>query len=707
MNFSAFFDRFSKICSACSRYKYANFASMKILPVFLLLLIVTVPGFSQFPEGTQGTQTGQEFEGLEEREESEEEEARRISAARRDTTPNFIRTWIMKEDFTVIQDHIMDTAQTGFQISNPIYKTSISQAFLGNMGLQTRDNLYFSRELKPDYFFLRPFAPYTYTPENNVFYNITKPFTILEYFSSTGRKESREETFHAAHTQNINPYVNIGFDIRLLGSGGSYLRQKSKFNSVSLFGSYTGHDYSLYSSFHVNTQNAQENGGLKNDSVFMNSDKDERTYEVNLSEAESSMRNLNFHFTHRYKFGKTEQIPDTTSETGFKRLRERTTKTGSFIHNFEFQRNYRKYEDVITELNRDFYPNYFIDPSQTRDSTYFHSLSNMFQVMLDENPNRDKDFGARAFIEHDWVKYSHVTPNDTTINSGDTSIVSLKNYNYQNVHVGASFLHTVGEGWDWLARGRYYLFGYKATDLILDGYIAKQFKGTKGESLIRIDGKFSIEEPDHFLSFFESNSYKWYNDFGKTKDIRGSLTVSNEAIKALGRFNFSLVSDLVFFNDSAMPIQHRPVVTVFSGELKKDFKAGIFHSNHHIHYQVSSDNNVVRLPDLSYYTSNYLGFTVVKNALTAEIGFDLYYYTKYRALAFAPSSGVFYSQDIKEIGNYPYLNLFLNAKLKRTRFFLRWDHTYAGFIKKNYFHVLQYPTRGRVFKFGLSWTFYD
>ena len=149
------------------------------------------------------------------------------------------------------------------------------------------------------------------------------------------------------------------------------------------------------------------------------------------------------------------------------------------------------------------------------------------------------------------------------------------------------------------------------------------------------------------------------------------------------------------------------MVTVFNGELKKDFKAGIFNSNHHIHYQVSSDNNVVRLPDLSYYTSNFLGFTVVKNALAAEIGFDLYYYTKYRALAFAPSSGAFYNQNIREIGNYPYLNLFLNAKLKRTRFYLRWDHTYAGLIEKNYFHVLQYPTRGRVLKFGLSWTFYD
>lgn len=656
---------------------------MKRFPVLLLLLFATLTGIAQEIPDNRTVQID------------------------RDTTKKFVRTWTMAEDFTVMRDHSVDTFYTGFQVYNPIYKTSISQAFLGSIGLPARNNIYFSQDPDPEYFFLRPYTPYLFTPENTLYYNITKPFTLLEYFTSLGERLKREETFHSIHTQNVNPFLNLGFDIRLLGSEGTYLRQKSKFNSFTLFGSYTGRDYSLYSSLHVNSQNAQENGGLRNDSVFIHTEKDERAYEINLEDAESTMRNIHFLFTHRYKFGKAEQIPDTTSETGFRRWRERTAKTGSLIHNFEFQRNYRLYEDRITSSNLGFYPNYYIDSLETLDSTYHHCLSNTFQLMLDENPNRARDFGARAFIRHDWVKYSFNTPVDTLVAGADTTFKSQKDYHYQNVHVGASFLHTVGEGWDWLARGRYYLFGYKATDLILDGYISRKFKGKKGESTIRISGRFAIEEPDHFLNFYESNHFRWYNDFKKTKDIRGSLTLSNEAIKALARFNISLASDLVYFNDMALPVQHQGVVTLISTELQKEFTLGIFHSNHHIHYQISSDNNVVRIPDLSYYTSNFIGFTVVKNALRAEIGFDLYYYTKYRALAFAPSIGTFYNQDIREIGNYPYTNLFVNAKLKRVRFFVRWDHSYSGLIKKNYFHVLGYPVRGRVFKLGLAITFYD
>jgi hypothetical protein len=327
--------------------------------------------------------------------------------------------------------------------------------------------------------------------------------------------------------------------------------------------------------------------------------------------------------------------------------------------------------------------------------------------MLYENPNRKNDFGARAFISHDWVKYAYNTPFDTIIHNGDTNISSHKEHQYHNLHFGASVLHTVGGGWDWIFAGRYYLFGYKAGDLILEGSITKKFQGQRGESQIGISGKLSTEEPDHYLNFYESNNFRWNNDFRKVKDIRGSLLVSNEAIQLSAGANLSLITDLVYFTDSAVPAQHTGVVSVIGLNLHKHFNAGIFHSDHQIHYQLSSDNNVLRLPDLSYFTSNYISFTVVKNALTAQIGFDLYYYTRYRALAFAPSSGIFYNQDIREMGNYPYLNPFLTAKLKRTRFFLRYDHAYAGLIKKDYFHVLYYPMPGMIFRFGLSWTFYN
>jgi len=627
---------------------------------------------------------------------------------RADTTKAFIKIWNLTEDFAVMRDKEIDTMKTQFQIYDPVFSNSIANTFLGNTGLQTQNLIYFNQEKRPGFFFMRPFTPYLYTPENNTYFNIIKPFTLLEYSSTFGNKEKREDIFHAIHTQNLTPFLNVGFDIRLLSSGGLYSRQKAKLTNFNLFGSYTGHDYSFHTSFHVNNSSAEENGGIADDSIFFNENIDEKAYDIKLENADSRIKSLMFHFTQRYKFGKEEQVADTTSETGFRKWRDRTVKTGSFLHTLEYQRSHRLYTDEITDMNRDFYPNYFIDPNQTRDSTYFRSLRNTFQLMLDENPHRKNDFGARAFISHDWVRYAFNTVYDTLVSNGDTSVHrNHKYYQYNNVQLGATVMHTVGGGWDWIFDGRFYLIGYRAGDLNASGKITKEFQGKKGKSRISISGEFSLQEADHFLNFYESNHFRWYNDFRKIKDIRGSLQVSNEAIQLDAGAHLSLVSDLVYHTDSVMPAQHGGVISVVGLDLHKHFSAGIFHSDHQINYQLSSDNNVVRLPDLSYYTSNYISFTIVENALTAQLGFDLYYYTRYRALAFSPSSGMFYNQDIMELGNYPYLNPFLTAKLKRTRFYLRYDHPYAGLIKKKYFHVLNYPMPGRVFRFGLSWTFYD
>ena len=623
------------------------------------------------------------------------------------SNPAFVRTWQLIEDYSTMQDYHFDTLQNTYQEYNPVFRNSISNSYLGNIGLQSQNNLYFNNDTKADFFFLRPFQPYLYTPKNNVYYNITKPFTILEYSTSTGKKEEREEVFHAIHTQNINPFLNAGFNLRLLSSDGKYLNQKSKVTNFSFFVSRTGKDYTLHTSFHVNSTNSQENGGILSDSIFRNSNKDERTYEVNLEEADSRIRSLTYHLTQRYRFGRQERIPDSTSLTGYRKVRDRTSKTGSILHTLTYDRNNRLYIDPKSGDYGDFYPVYYIDTVQTYDSTYYRNMSNTVQLMLDENPNRKRDFGARIFITHDWVRYAHNTMNDTNFQGNDTVVINHKAYQYGNLHVGASFLHTVGTGWSWVLGGKMYLLGYKAGDLILYGNITRMIKGKRGESGISISGKISTEEPDHFLRHYESNHYQWNNDFRKTKDIRGSIVLSNEAISLTARADLSMVSDLIYYNDLALPAQHNPLVSIISIDVRKNFKLGPFHSDHQVHYQVNSNKDVMRIPDLAYYTSNYFAFPIVRNVLTAEVGFQLNYYTAYRGLAFAPSSGIFYNQEIREIGNYPYLDVFITAKLKRTRAFFRWDHAYAGQIEKNYFHVLNYPMPGRIFKFGFSWTFYN
>jgi len=72
-----------------------------------------------------------------------------------------------------------------------------------------------------------------------------------------------------------------------------------------------------------------------------------------------------------------------------------------------------------------------------------------------------------------------------------------------------------------------------------------------------------------------------------------------------------------------------------------------------------------------------------------------------------PATGRFFRQNQTLTGDYPYVNAFLNIKLKRTRIFLMFDHINYGFNGYNYFMVPSNPMNIRMFKYGLAWTFYD
>ena len=633
-----------------------------------------------------------------------------VTAAQPDTTAPIVRTWQLKDDYSRLADFFLDTLQTTSQIFNPVMKYSFCNLYLGNVGLAAQTNHYFEDVKDTRFLFLFPYKPYLVSASDNVYYNVRKPFTILAYSSSGQNKEKRGQMIRVFHSQNFNPFLNLGFDIRLSSSEGNFVNQKAKLTNVRFFSSYIKGDFSEHVSFAFNSHRINENGGLQDDSLFMETNYDERTYPVNMSDANSNsfLRDLNTQVTSRYRFGKDSVLQDTTSTTGFRRLRDRTTKTGSLIHTIEYEHSKRLYKDYTPAMTPGFYDNFFIDPSWSDDSTFQRSLINTLQIMLDENPNRKNDFGARAFASYEWVTYAFNRIPDTIVNSSsDTTIDLVTNRQYNNIYAGASLVHTVGQGWNWIFTGKIWLTGYHAGDILLSGEIDKFIRSRNGKTSISVGGSMTTLEPSYYMAHYASNHFKWENDFNKTKEIIAFVEIENEPYKFNLKGSISTISDFVYLDTAALPAQYHPVLNVFSADLYKHFKLGPFHSIQHLIYQQPTNSSIIRMPNLTYYTSDFFAFGLAKKVLSIEIGFDLYYYTRYKGYAYMPSYGMFYHQDEKKIGNYPYVDVFLTAKLKRTRFFVKYEHVNSGLLEKNCFNVLHYPMPEGRFRWGLSWTFYD
>jgi hypothetical protein len=119
---------------------------------------------------------------------------------------------------------------------------------------------------------------------------------------------------------------------------------------------------------------------------------------------------------------------------------------------------------------------------------------------------------------------------------------------------------------------------------------------------------------------------------------------------------------------------------------------------------------VLPLPDINVYSNLYLDFKLAKKVLNVQMGADVRYFTEYYAPAFMPATGQFYLQpedDMVKIGNYPVVNVYLNAMLKRTRIYVMMYHVNQGMGNSMYFYAPHYPINPRLLKIGISWNFYD
>ena len=91
--------------------------------------------------------------------------------------------------------------------------------------------------------------------------------------------------------------------------------------------------------------------------------------------------------------------------------------------------------------------------------------------------------------------------------------------------------------------------------------------------------------------------------------------------------------------------------------------------------------------------------------MLVNIGVTFKYFTKYNANAYNPLLAEFTLQNTQEIG-YPTFDVFFNARVRRTRLYLKVDNVTSGFSEKNYFSAPNYPYRDFTIRFGLVWNWF-
>jgi len=630
-----------------------------------------------------------------------------LTFAQRDTTvvKRKTRQYTLSEDYTDTIAHAMDTMLTDFQFKKVINKHTPFYSSLGNYGLPILELDFFKRNTDPDRFLYRHYLPYMHTTGNKVFIDTQIPFSEI-VFTYGGDRTDAEQTFSVRHSQNVNQYLNFGLDLDIIYSLGQYAYQSSDDRSFTLHSSYLGEKYRMFAAWSMNSFSGLENGGLSDETQLGSVDtRDLPTYLGGLSNAQSVFKYKDLLLVQSYSVGGAARKVSDSTET-----KKRSSVKGTFSHILSWENGKKFYSDDYPD--NEFYDTAYITMPQnnvsTFDSLYSRILRNTLRFDFSSGEDKKFQLDIGVGILNELNVFSQIRPTHDTITFSDTL-----NWKESSNAVIGSLSNRIGLGFSWNASGKLYFTGIKAGDMILKGNINTVIGKGKWASEIYGRGAFINQGPAFWQNSWGGNHMEWNNDFDKELRVNVGGGYRIPGINLDLSMDYSLITNYIYFNNEALPAQADASISVLSLRANKLFKFWKFRFNNMFLLQQTSHADIISLPFAAAKSSLYFDHVFYFKSTDGRLGFQLgaegIYNTAYMADNYYPATGFYYNQNITETGNYPYLNAFINIKLKRTRFFVAFEHANYGLkgMGNAYHHVPGYKMPVRTFRYGISWTFYD
>jgi hypothetical protein len=616
-----------------------------------------------------------------------------------------LRQWNFSSDFSEEVNSPIDTVFSLFNRFRIADKYSPVNATLGNYGLPFYQINFFDRVTDPDKFLYNTFYPFMYVPDKALFMNTQVPFTEM-IWTFGGKKEIAEQTFRIRHSQNVNRFLNFGLIYDIIFNLGQYSYQRAEDKTATLYTSYTKDKYKLYFSVGLNTIISFENGGITDiNELGKGNTRDIPVKLGGVNNAKSTLKNRNLLLVQRYTVSRKKVVrKDSVSSP----IAVSGGLSGTFSHILILDNSRRGYTDDYPASG--FYDSIYINTSSTFDSLASRSMKNTIRFDFETDETRKFRLGGGFGFRNEIFRYGQIIPIHDTLILADTVRWNRGN----NVLVGRLF-NSIGEKFRWVATGELYLTGYRAGDFDLNGVISKSFDMKKGRASWLINGGIVNRQPSFWYSQWGGNNFEWHKEMNKEFRIDFGSTIAYPARKINIKFNYAIIKNYTDFDTTAIPSQYSGGLSIAALTISKGLKAWKFHLDTDAILQTSSNSEVLDLPlatiRAALYFEHLFRFKKTNGKLNTQFGVDVTYNSLYYPYSYMPATGRFYRQYDTEAGNYPFVNLFLNVKLQRTRFFLMFDHLNYGMMGdsmgKNYCMVPDYPMNIKMFRIGLAWTFYN
>lgn len=592
-----------------------------------------------------------------------------FSQSRYSTDPNYIQS--AGADFGALQPFAAQFPDTNIYNLHQL----VPMNFLGNLGLPSV-NYIWQTPIHPLGFRLFN-NPYSNFSEQTVRYFHTKgPYAQLTGIAGTKVYQYFDMRFTTTFKNNFN----IALAFKRFTSNGFYRRQQTFTNNFYSSFNYENKKkrFGFYGSAIANTNNHQENGGLLSDTlketdVLLNKE----ILQVKLTTA--TRKNSDQYFAIN-PYWRLNRYDSTGSTNHFLQL-------GATVRNETL-----KYTDAGSGSNNFYYLSYE-DTLKTLDSTNLKQLKSSLSYNLKTRHAQlstgYKNEFNRVYQYFDSLYVNHLVYGDFSFHHFFKSKDSVE----KDVLKSAF-------------KASYVLAGYNQNDVQLIN--ESEFR-LKRKQLHRM-GLLVLAEsrkPDLQQQFWNSNHFRWDNNYMPTKTVAGQLSYGWSRLFELD-VRYANITNLIYYDNIALPRQVITPFNVFNAGIRFNhvfFKHLGVHVNYH--YQTTDGNNYLYLPNHVAQARLFYQGLLSRNNLWLQIGVQAQSFSNFYSYNYMPVTQVFYLQDQKQTGQYLFTEFYLNARIRPVNFFIRVENALQGLVGKDYALVNGYYQPDRAFRFGVSWQFFD
>ena len=595
-----------------------------------------------------------------------------------------------------------DSARYNFQQSMVVDGYSVAAGYLGTVGSPFISKIFEDRGDVSHFHFYDAYSIYQRGPLSEPFYNTRVPYAKLDY-QTAGERRLREQRLQALLTSNFGKRVNVAFQADIIDTKGFYTSQAVSHKHWALSGNYLGDRLEAHLYASTGTVKQFENGGITDDIFITNPDsigQDFRSIDVpvKFTDTWNKVGTRQLFASAKYDFGywEREQINDSTEVKHF--IPFSSISLTSELRDQD--RRFLSYDTAAVTVDGvqmqridQFYPHRYYNGA-VDDSTTFRSLKNTFALSLKEGFKPWVKFGLSAYLNHELRSFSMLDLDGEQLIRGK--------HTENAVHLGGILNKVSGEFLRFDLQADVGLAGADLGELQLKGDVETAFNIAGRRTRLSAHAYMKNLKPRYLQNSYRSKYFWWDNDFGDVTRV----FVGGELYVPFTRTTLSVgvenLQNYIYYNADREIAQYSDNVQVLTAKLDQRIKLGIFNWDNQVVYQTSTKQDVIPVPELSFYSNMYLKALIVKE-LSLQLGVDAHYHTRYMAPGYEPALLQFYNQNEKEIGNYPIATVYANMHLKQTRFFIMFYNLgVKAFRPYEYFSLPNYPVNPFGMRIGLS-----